>query len=457
MYNKANSLNLVWQILVGREKMLIEFSFSNYLSFKDKVTLSMIASNDDTLPQNVVKNAQGTDLNLLKSAVIYGANASGKSNFIKAMTFMKYFVEKSYMTLDKDTSINSSPFKLDQAYFQKPSEFEVVFLREGIRYIYGFKIDKKNVLQEWFYHYPKGQQSLLFERTSNTGDIKRDYKFGNSFKGGKKSLAEKTKRNSLFISVAAQFNHEIADIVVSWFSEYFKVVDYDHPLIKEQHSTIEKAVSNEESKNRIVEFLKVSDTGIEDISIDYEKLDDGIKVSDFLQNCDNSTEVIIGQRVHHSPNILKISILHKGKNAGGESSLIPLKLGEESAGTKKLFDISETWINSIDSGSLMIVDEFDLRLHPLLSENLVNMFNSDSINKNNAQLIITTHNSDLLDKNIFRRDQVWFTEKSRETGSSSLYSIWDFKKNKARKTENLRKNYLAGRYGAVPILSRFED
>lgn len=436
--------------------MLIEFSVKNYLSFKDRATLSMVASPDNSLPENLIKNAQGTKIDLLKSAVIYGANASGKSNFIKAFSFMENFVRTSTDGQD-DTPINVRPFKLIASCLELPSEFEVVFIRKGIRYIYGFSADRKDIHEEWFYNYPKGQRSLLFERKqSSSGAI---VETGKQFKGEKKKIEKLTRHNSLFVTVAAQFNNEIAKIVLEWFRKQIKFSDEP---IKDLMFTLAGPEFIPETKEAISGFLRRADLGINDYKYkpefltneDFDKVLSQITHNMKKNNIGKIEAIKDGEKVTviHPDSIM---CTHKGKDSKGKSIDVDFSFEDESDGTKTLFGLSGPWIYVLMNGLVLIRDELETRLHPSLSRWLINIFNLNKANPHGAQLIFTTHNTDLLDNKLFRRDQIWFTEKKHATGATDLFSLWDVKK-KPRKHENFRKNYLEGSYGAIPILEKFE-
>lgn len=376
--------------------MLIEFSVENYRSFKDEVTLSMIASDDDTLMDNVIKEAQGTNLNLLKSAVIYGANASGKSNLIRALKFMSDFVVNSL-----DASIPVSQFRLDESCLFNPSRFEIAFLYKGIRYVYGFSVTRNQVYEEWFHSYPKGQKRVLFHRNR---DRKRVYSYGTHWKGEKERLQKATRPDALFISVASRFNNKIAQIVVDWFShnltEQCKSMDLSDP---KQHEIA-------------MQYLKAADLGITDIEFDGRG---------------------------------GIITTHLGKDFSGKNKNIEFNLRDESAGTRKFFAKIGLWDSALKNGGRLLENDLDIQYHTLLTRWMIEMFYDENRNPHGAQLIFSTHDTGLLDDKMFRKDQIWFTEKNRD-GATDLYSLYDLKG--VNNTENFRKGYLMGRYGAIPFI-----
>ena len=432
--------------------MLIEFSVKNYLSFKEKQTLSMVASPDDSLPQNVIHSAQGTKFNLLKSAAIYGANASGKSNLIKALNFMDQFVSQSHQG-QEDTLIPVTPFKLDVAWINQPSEFEIIFLWEGIRYRYGFMADKKRVYEEWFFSCPKQKERILFERRYDESSDQSKFKFGSHWKGGGKTLVKKVRLNALFISVAAQFNHPMAQIILNWFSRKFRLVSWYPTEGMEIHYSNELA-SKDEFKKLILNFLKCADLGISDFNVEKRIINKTSFKDNNLDEFEN-LPYVLKKNILQGAEIISynIMIFHQTKDSEGSLHQFSFQFDEESDGTQKIYSLSGPWLSVLMHGCILAVDELDARLHPLLTYALIKFFNNAQ-NKQNAQLIFTIHDSSLLDQELFRRDQIWFTEKNPDENSTDLYSIWDIKE-KPRKTDDLRKRYLTGRYGAIPFIGDF--
>lgn len=404
--------------------MLIEFSVENYLSFKDRVTLSMVASGDTTLPENVIKNAQGTKFNLLKTAAIYGANASGKSNIVKALSFFRNFVLTSSTQGQIGTPIDVIPFKLDQNYISKPSEFEVIFLVDGVSYQYGFSVDSGQVYEEWLYSFPKSQRRMLFEREQKKGDEKASIKFGSHWKGEKEILMKMTRPNALFLSVATQFNNENVKNVFEWiYYKFYYYSDFDF-AISPIYYTTDIVEQLNELKNEILQFLIKADLGITDFEIRKKT----------------------GEEINYG-GLYEVITFHQGINQAGQEIKVDLSLDDESEGTKKLFGLAGPIKYSLKYRHVFISDELDTHLHPLLTKWLIKLFQNE--NPNDAQLIFTTHDSNLLDREMFRRDQIWFTEKDK-AGATSLYSLWEMKD--VRKEENYEKGYLMGRYGAIPFL-----
>ncbi len=391
--------------------MLIEFTVGNYLSFKEPVTLSMTATDErakfEKLNENNVFKIDD-ELSLLKSAAVYGANASGKSNFVKAMGFMRWFIVNSSKNTQIGESIDVEEFRLSTETEGKPSFFEIVFILEGRIYRYGFEVDKKRVISEWLFHVPKVKESKLFNRNGNEIEMTNIFKEGNL-------IADKTRSNALFLSVNAQFNGKISTKILGWFESNFKVIfglhtDAYRPIAIQYFSKY---------KNKILKLIQKLDLGIDDI-----KLVEGNLIT-FHKKYDREGNVV-------SPAILDFD-------------------ENESEGTKKLFDLAVPILDTLKNGEVLVIDELDARLHPLMTRTIIDLFNSNDTNPHNAQLIFMTHDTNLLNKIVFRRDQIWFVEKNEE-GVSDLYSLVEFK---VDNDSNFEDDYIKGKYGAIPFIGNF--
>lgn len=410
-------------------KMLLQFSVKNFRTFKDKATLSLIASNydkDTRAHDNIVINDY-FGLRLLKSAVIYGANASGKSKLLDAFAFMRNFIINSSKESQKGEVINIEPYRLDQKSKDEPTEFEIVFLHNKTLFRYGFEATKESIISEWFYYKPKTKEVELFYREGN------EYKIhSKNFSKGDTVVKEGLVRdNALLVSVAAQFNEKNAIEVLAWF-EKNRIISglYEGEY---RDNTVNK-LSNQLNKDKVLRFLKAADIGIEDLEI--LTINSGpFKESPF------STVLIIKNT-------------YDDKNKTGTTPFF-LSL-DESEGTRKYFYILGPVIDALEDGGILVVDELDSKLHPNLVCKIVSLFNSKEFNKHNAQLIFNTHDTNLLSSGLFRRDQIWFTNKNK-FGEAKLYSLADFKSGEVRKTESFEENYIRGKYGAVPFLGFFDN
>lgn len=425
--------------------MLIQFSVQNFKTFREKATLSMVASNYDK-ETRVVDNIAENDkfnLKLLKSAVIYGANASGKSKFIEALMFMRNFVVNSSRESQVGEEIKVEPFKLNSESEIEPSEFEVVFLFSNELYRYGFEVDRHKVVSEWFFHKPKTKEIQLFYRDFQDFDTHAR----NFHKGTTLAKDGFVRDNALLLSVAAQFNEETALNVVSWFKAINIFSGLEEGEFK--YNTLSK-LDSPKQKNRILQLLKMADIDIQDIIMEEYPFD----VKNEKDDNKIGTMKIKWKDVTKPSSLSYILTSHKkydeNKRLVGVANF-SLE-SEQSQGTQKYFYLTGLIIDALDNGLILVVDELDSKIHPNLVSQLVSLFNSQKLNPKNAQLIFNTHDTNLLSLGLFRRDQIWFTEKNK-FGEAQLYSLADFKA--ARKTEAFEDNYIRGKYGAVPYLNDF--
>lgn len=429
--------------------MLIRFEVENFLSFKDRQQLSMIAEKDDEMEEtHCIKPESGVNLRLLKSAAIFGANASGKSNLLKALLFKRNFIIESTKIETVKEKMGFETFKLDQKTLNEPSFFETSFLLDKKVYVYGFKVDKEKVIQEWLYFYPHKKKVLLFKREilknenlelSSTDEkkYKYEYKFGNFFKGEKNKLVSLTRSNSLYLSVGAQFAHPILDRVFTWFKEFLKpgITTGTIGLIDFTIDFIEK---NDSQKKKVISFLKSADLGIKDLRLEEikkEQIVDFDKLPDIIKK-----EVEEGKA-------FDMEIIHSAFADDNKEVSASIDFSDESMGTQRMFQLSGPLFHTLLNGGILIIDELEDSLHLLLQKALLSEFFKHS---KNSQIIFTTHSVQLLDDRLFRRDEIWFTEK-KEDGSTELFSLADFKP-KPRKDKSIKNGYLTGAYGALPVL-----
>lgn len=423
--------------------MLIEFSVKNFRSIKERQTLSMVASNrDKSLPDHLIDpQVKGlSNTKLLKSTAIYGANASGKSNIFKAMQFMRDFVVNSATDIKPGQETGVVPFRLNSETKKEPSEFEIIFIHEGVRYQYGFILDKKQVYEEWLTAYPSGLPQRWFTRVWDSERNAYEWKFSSLLKGEKENLKNITKVNSLFLSVAAQFNLDQLSTIYNWCDEHFIFIDFTDLSLTSGYtaSLIDK---NEALKVSISSLLKQADLGVTDINIKHmnahdlrfpEEMPDEIKEK-ILHDLKDS-DIIMFNLTHLKPDT---------------KEQISFDNDEESSGTLKFFSLLGPLFSSLQDGDTIFIDEIGANMHPMLISRILEYFQSNSTK---AQLIFTTHDTTQLNQDTLRRDQVWFTEKNEE-GATILYPLTDFK---PRPDESLQKGYLAGRYGAIPYLGDFK-
>ena len=420
--------------------MLLEFSVTNYRSIRDTQTLRMAASKYyKGLEETNCFDADVSGLpRLLRSAVIYGPNAAGKSNLFRALHFMQNFVLQSHSHQEGQT-VNAAPFALDSRMKNEPSEFEIFFVQDEIRYQYGFGVNRVRVTNEWLLAYPEGKAQRWYEREYDAETDEDRWYFGSKFTGRRLIWQEATRKNALFLSTAVQLNNEQLKPVFGWFKDKLAVI-LPGAQINLQLS-IDQCAS-EDGAQRIMAFLNSADIGISGIEvreIPIPPMKPEMLPPDMSQPI---KEQIL--RDMQGKEIQDIRFFHKTNS----SDSVFFQFADESDGTKKLFAFAGPWLDVLAKGRILFCDELDTSLHPLMVRFLIGLIQNPEINKHNAQLIFTTHDTSVLDTDLFRRDQVWFVEKDHEQ-ASRLYPLSDFK---PRKEEALEKGYLNGRYGALPFI-----
>ncbi|MEH1953977.1 AAA family ATPase [Nostoc sp.] len=417
--------------------MLIEFSVGNYRSFKEQVTFSMVAANlvtkDKKLDESNVFEIDN-DLKLLKSAAIYGANASGKSNLATALGFMRWFMINSSKETQSTEKIGVERFKLSTETEEKPSFFEIVFLMNGKRYRYGFEATIEKVISEWLFYVPKSKETKLFERKLDKISVSKTYKGD--------GIQQKTRQNALFLSVSAQFNVQIAEKILDWLANTVALISALNDTGYRGYTV--SCLMDNENKDEILKLLKKLDLGFSDVMVE-------------------ESEITADSLPKGLPDELKNLILKNGKGKLSSVQTIHQKFDgkgnyvspeifnldeQESEGTKKVFSLAGPLVDTLKNGNALIIDEFDARIHPLISRAIVELFNSNETNPNNAQLIFMTHDTNLLNNKLFRRDQIWFTEKNRY-GATDLYSLAEYK---IPDNAPFESDYIQGRYGAIPYI-----
>lgn len=412
--------------------MLIQFNFKNYKSFRNDTSLDMTATSIKEHSYNLIEGTNGS--HYLKVAAVYGANGSGKSNLVDAFGFMRYFVLRSLSLGDDDEQRNSNinipinNFVFDIDAKNKPSEFEVFIAYNETEYQYGFVLDRNRIHEEWLYtKRAKGKSyETLFERLGNKVECGIKMKSAEKFADG---ISDKT----LFLSLTAKTRINVSKKIRDWFRDNIVVdfgdVEFENLISKRISPEI---VHNELYKRKIEEFLIAADTGIQGIVVEKVEYADSNKEEKY-----------------------EIFSLHKLK---GDKNLAKISFNIESSGTKKMFCLFDFLWETLNNGYVLFVDELNAKLHPLLVRYIINMFHDPSINKHNAQLIYTTHDTYTLTRDVFRRDEIWFTEKDEE-GISKLFSLVQYKlddNTKIRNDASFDKDYISGRYGAIPLLKEFK-
>ena len=412
--------------------MLIEFSAKNYRSIRETQILSMTASKYDK--ELVATNCSDTPIaglpQLLRSTVIYGPNAAGKSNLLKGLKFMQSFVLQSH-SHQEGVQINVAPFALAGDTKNEPSEFEVFFIQDDIRYQFGFAVNSSRVTREWLCSYPKGRVKRLYERTYDPKTDEEKW-YDPNLKGPKELWKKSTRKNALFLSTAIQLNNEQLKPVFNWFQNKLVVI---LPGGEINFSFSITQCSTEKGKQNIMEFMNAADISIAGIELHKVTLTHDVLPLELPQTVKEQ--------------ILKDGIsLVRFQHKSDTGELHSLDLADESDGTQKLFSYAGPLLDVLAAGRILVVDELDTSLHPLMVRFLISLIHNPAINKNNAQLVFSTHDTSALDPELFRRDQIWFVEKAKDQ-SSRLYPLSDFS---PRKGEALESNYLHGRYGALPFI-----
>jgi uncharacterized protein len=422
--------------------MFIEFSVANFRSIKEKQTFSMVAAKSyKEHAQFVIESADGKVPDLLSVAAIYGANASGKTNFIRALAFMRKFVVSSQQKMQVGETIEDiKAFLFTGITRNAPSEFEIVFVNDNIRYQYGFTATVERVMDEWLIAYPVRKQNWFY-RSYDPEMKKYKWSFGEKFVGGEKEKdiwKNSTRDNGLFLSAAVQLNNVQLKPVFEWFQKKLLIVkDVGELSI---FSSFEQCVDDARKLKQILELVKAADPSI--IRLEPKKVD-------IIQHprFNKFPKEMQKQFLNDKNKVFAATIICVHQGSGGEE--LKLDLGEESQGTQNIFSLAGPLLDVLDAGQTVVIDEINNSLHPLLVRKLIDVFNNKNINKKNAQLVFSTHDTSLLDKDLFRRDQIWFTEKD-EANSTKIYPLTDFS---VRTDEAFGKGYLHGRYGAIPYFT----
>ncbi len=413
--------------------MLVEFRAKNFRSIKEEIVLSLTASKHKELEKNCFESAS---LKLLKSSAIYGPNASGKSNILKALSAMKKIVLLSASKFTEGTHIPLTPFLFSSQYIDKPTEFEITFIRKGIRYQFGFVADKKRVYEEWLFVFETNRAQTWYTREYIPEKDDYAWYFGSKFKGEKNLWKNSTRSNALFLSTAVQLNSEQLKPVFNWFLNKLQIVGV---FGWSPEFTID-LLQKDKYKDKIIRFLKIADFDIEDVNVKFDDFSPDKLPKDLpLELKEKMIEEFGGKKIIEEFNTVHL-------NDEGEKVL--LDFNEESDGTQKFFSILGPCLDTLDNGNVLFVDELNDNLHPLLVEFIVKLFHNEKMNRKGAQIIFTTHETSILSQSIFRRDQVWFCEKEKQ--ATKLYSLLEFKPRKG--VEDIEKGYLSGRYGALPYI-----
>ena len=405
--------------------MLIRFSFKNFKSFKNENCLDMEATSLKEHEYNVAKTENGE---YLKVSAIYGANASGKTNVLQAFDYMKKRI------LVSDDSKKNSPIDEENIYSfminNAPIALEVEILAKNNKiYKYGFEVLKDTIISEWLFEKRVNKFYAIFERENNNV----------SMKPNKISDLVNIDERTLFLNIYSKIdrNNEDFSNVYDWFVNSM-YLDLGNPNFERfiNNRVSLKILSDENYKKELLKFIKTFDSGIEGIRTTPDSI----------------------EAVKSNNGIIDIEVLHRGEN--GKLKTLPFYL--ESNGTRKMFHLFDFFMDALKNGMVLFVDELDAKLHPLLTRYIINLFHNSQTNIGNGQLIYSTHDTVNLNKETFRRDEIWFAEKDKD-GISEIYALSDYiledDKNAGKKVRNdatYNKDYLTGRYGAIPVLEEFD-
>ena len=432
--------------------MFVTFKVSNYRSFRDEAVLSMIASGlkeyrGSLIPYGAKK--------VLPAVAIYGKNGGGKSNLIRAFWLGVQFVRNAQRTQHEKASIPVQPFSLNDFSQKEPTVFEYTYMQDGIKYVYGFSATKTKIVTEYLYHSPKGQKATIFERKGQKFSFPVDTE-----KKKKELISEAVASNQLYFAVSCTMNYQPCIVAMKWFRESI-VFSRDYTDIPNQ---ILEYAEDLGMLKAIVSAAQKADLGIQDMKFEisnkelseHEELPDNLS-DDFKAALQNLRKALSSTPNEAEAKLrvseLKAISLHYGVSKTGDTKHYPLELADESDGTKHLMELAPAIEKTLSSGGILIVDELEKGIHPLLVEYIVARYQSKNSNKTGAQIIFTTHNTELLNMEVLRRDQVYLVDKDKGTGASELYSITEYS---PHPDENIRKGYLVGKYGATPNLETEE-
>ncbi|MGE8130418.1 AAA family ATPase [Methylobacterium sp. NPDC080182] len=417
--------------------MLIRFGAANSSSIKDYQELSLVASSLTDTGVDLIE-PDGLKDKILPFVMIYGANAAGKTNLIAALSHMADQVQHSYTGLQPGAKIPRSTFKLDPDTQSGVSRNDCDFMLDGVRYHYGFTYNDETYIEEWLYAYPERVRQTWFYRRPGEPFI-----FGKNLKGRNRAIEDLTRSNSLFLSTAAQNNHPQLSAVYQFFS---KSLHFAMDPFANEYNVARVLVERQDDK-RIIEFLRLADVGINDIRFEPARRKN--QPDDFMEDLKAFMKKHAGGFSLEEEN-LKVPLLgHSDSN--GMSHFF--RLSDESRGTLRLISLIAPVLEALDTGGVFVVDEIDASLHTLLALKIVELFSNRSTNPNGGQLISTTHDTNILCSKNIRRDQIWFAEKEHG-GNTVLYPLSDLK---IRKSDNIERGYIQGRFGAIPFFGSIEQ
>ena len=413
--------------------MLLRFGVRNHLSICERQELSFAASSLKDPQEGLLACEAVPRGAVVPAIVLYGANASGKTNLVDALAAMQKMILWSHTRGEPGKGVPRQAFKLDPKYLKAPSQFDIDFTINDVRYHYGFEATDEAFTAEWLYVFPRAYRRKLFERNGDEID------FGRWLRGANNNIARLTRPNSLFLSAAAQNDHEQLSSVYKFFQSMKFTGNIFIRGVEASSRYMREGIDD-----RVINFLESINTGV----VGYRKKE--TQISEEAQTIGRELRTVLeklsGDSIEFGSDdedkFVAIELAHKAR--GGEQVYFDLDL--ESAGTRRLLIILGQAYQALDEGLPLVVDEFDASLHTHACEVILKLFGTSQTNKNGAQLIATTHDTNLMKSSVLRRDQLWFAEKSSE-GATGIYPLTDIQ---TRKGDNLELGYLQGRYGALP-------
>ena len=421
--------------------MLIEFKVRNFRSLRDEQALSFVASADRTnLATHCIETGVKAVPHLTRAAVIYGANASGKSNFIFALATMRQMVLLSMAMPDSARAEQYTPFRLDRATSSETTQLEATILLDGVRYQYGFTYDAQRIHDEWLIVYRKGKGQTWFDRRWSPKSGEHDWSpFSSYFVGSKETWKQATRPNALFLTTAIQLNNEQLKPLWHWFNDGVSIINWIGGGGARGIGLTLQKLDDPAFKARVLNVMRSADLHIADIEVESVP---GQQV-DFKLEPGKPPEFSARDQ-----NVPIVKYVHQVEG----SDPVAFDSRYESLGTQRLLSYIGPILDAIENGKLLVIDEIDSSLHPMVVRFLLRLLHDPTVSTRGAQLWMTTHDSSLLDIDLLRRDQFWFVEKDRQQ-ASRLYPLTDFS---PRKGEALEKAYLRARYGGVPNISRVD-
>lgn len=386
--------------------MLLQFSLINHRSIKNTATISMKATKDNSMKESLISPDGKKEM--VPVMALYGANAAGKSNVLHALLLMREMVCGTYAKPLKGETLPQEPFAFtDNA--AEPTSFEIIYYYKGNKYAYGYSFDKEHILSEYLYHWPNGREALIFSREKSRFEFRENVQ-------EQMTLAGRTADNRLYLVSSNEWNCAQTEKAYRWFFEKLMGVTGTGMSMETTLSAIAKGGGK---KQCILNEMLYADLGIKNVLVSGSK---------------------------ENPNIMTV---HRLVDEDGKESEYSLLMGQESMGTQRFFSRIGMWMEALQNGAVLVVDEIESSMHPLLTRHLIEMLQDTAVNTNHAQLIFTTHDTGLLDLTLLRRDQIWFAEKDEKTMQTDVYALTEFS---PRKGENISKGYLQGRYGAIPFI-----